>query len=276
MRTCVLGAVGLFALALHAPAVLADFKDDIGYTALVDRGEILPDGSGMAVIQVEVESGTGTYMPTLTDPEFVGKTITPRSGASGAFTHAKIVGWYFYGLTTSMTPGISTIDVYEASGYMGSDSLKTGENNSAPSDLSAFDVMNHSWIGTWGGSDTEILRRFDWQIANSGIVATVAVNNVTTETGPWTGQDMPRLLSSSYNAIAVGVSSLYNSNGPTPIDIPGRAKPDLVAPGGYTSWASPMVGSSSAILLAQAGNQGWAAAEDPRTIKSILMAGTEK
>ena len=66
------------------------------------------------------------------------------------------------------------------------------------------------------------------------------------------------LLGSSFNAIAVGLSNGSAAHGSyplattpdTPYDSGSRTRPDLVAPAGATSCATPMVSSATALLVA--------------------------
>ncbi len=84
--------------------------------------------------------------------------------------------------------------------------------------------------------------------------------------------------STCYNGISVGASDGGSSYGPT-LDN-GRCKPDLVAPGGATSFSTPLVAGAAAVLL-QAGWRGDGggdtnAAADIRTVKALLLNGAVK
>ena len=67
-----------------------------------------------------------------------------------------------------------------------------------------------------------------------------------------------RSLGSSFNAIAVGLSNGTAAHGSyplattptTPYASASRTRPDLVAPASATSWATPMVSSATALLVA--------------------------
>ena len=113
-------------------------------------------------------------------------------------------------------------------------------------------------------------------INNDNLVAVVAVNNGA-------GTAIPALLASSYNSIAVGVSNGQSSTGPVPIssgvDGPGRSKPDIVAPQGATSYATPEVSAAAAMLVqvARSNSASYSLANNnPAVIKAILMAGTDR
>ena len=88
---------------------------------------------------------------------------------------------------------------------------------------------------------------------------------------------MPVLQASGYNSIAVGLTNGNSSIGPTVADGAGRSKPDLVAPLGVTSFATPVVSAGAALLVQTA-----AAKIDPaealaagrtETIKAALLSG---
>ena len=151
-----------------------------------------------------------------------------------------------------------------------------------PVSLSAYDVVNHSWISTDTSQDARA--RFDYQVATSGVVSVVGVNNIEYYNSTWNGKDVPPEFGWSYNSIAVGVASGYSSYGPTTL---GTSKPDILGPvvnpyppswgvNGKTSWAAPVVASSAALLRARGYQQGWTASRDPRVIKAALMAGATK
>lgn len=218
-------------------------KDDVGYTALQARlGPETPDGTGIDVTQVEAPSG-GNYMPNPADAQFAGKTIHPKSGASGISSHANTVGRNYYGLTVSIAPGINIIDVYEAGHWLGSGFLRYGSVPPGPPLTETRRVQNHSWIASLDEAPaTEMLRRADLVAARDGVVIVAAVNN---------GQasSIPRLLSSGHNMIVVGLTNGQSSYGPTLIDGAGRVKPDIVAPLTATSWAAPVVSAAAALLL---------------------------
>src|SRR5262249_36793801 len=85
--------------------------------------------------------------------------------------------------------------------------------------------------------------------------------------------------STGYNGMSVGALGGPSSTGPTPDN--GRAKPDLVAPAGFTSFSTPLVAGCAAILL-QAGARGDGGpgtateASDARTVQALLLNGAEK
>ncbi len=266
-------------------AAHADWRDDVGYTKLVQELTALsiptPTGSGIIATQVEAdESGDqhlGNYRPDPNYPppsggEFIAPPITKTfvyktTAINGTSTHASVVGTYLYGNTTSVATGVGTVNIWEANDWI-TNSVKAAAT--ATPIVETGDVANFSWIGTTGNSasDTDITRRLDYQINRDDFVAVVAMNNGSSTT-------LPNLLGQGYNTISVGLSSAIHSHGTTTIDGSGRMKPDIVAPAPYTSYATPMVGAAAEMLLEPAKALSANAAHS-QTIKAVLMAGATK
>lgn len=275
-------------VCLLAP-LAGGWRDLIGYATLQSRlGDHTPTGAGIGATQVEGDEGgiapLGKYLPDRADPEFAGKTINDRSGFGQASLHATLVGKYFYGRTSSIAPGIDPVDSFDADHWIGPGMLRT--LSPAPPDTETRRVQNHSWIGELPTeADTaEALRRLDLLIDRDGVVVCVGVNNFNPR-NPRT-RDMPPLLASAYNALAVGLSNGNASFGPTLIDSPGRVKPDLVAAANpmLTSYTTPVAASAAALLLEvmeQEGALSFLPAEARRTAealltKALLMGGADK
>ena len=90
---------------------------------------------------------------------------------------------------------------------------------------------------------------------------------------------VPALLGSAYNAIAVGQLQGNSSGGLTQIEVPGRVKPDLVAPGNLTSFSTPVVAAAAGLLLQYAdrmAEQGAEAANRSEVVKAALLGGAVK
>ncbi len=259
-------------MLLHAsPAVLrADYRDDVGYTKLaLELGGALPTGTGIGVTQIEAPvNGTEpyAYLPDQSFAEFAGKTFTVLSNSGLVSGHANAVAQYFFGSSTGMAPGVTSIHNYEANGWLQDDFLQYGSSN--PPDAETQRILNASWMGSadsGGPLDVQLLRRFDYAVQQSEFLGVVALNNGD-------GGNVPALMASSYNGISVGRSDAYHSYGTNTADGGGRTKPDIVAPLGATSYATPVVASAAAML-----SQGAPAnATKPVTLKAILMAGATK
>ncbi len=249
----------------------ADYKDDIGYTKLaLELGGLLPTGSGVGVTQVEASSATAApfdYMPDTALAEFAGKTFTPLSGSAITSGHATVVGQFFYGNATSVAPGVTSIRNYDANKWLQSGFLKYNSGGSSvPPLIETQKVMNASFVSNVPSSaDVEILRRFDYAVQQSGFLGVVALNNGSPG-------NVPPLLGSCYNGISVGLTNGAHSYGTNTTDGTGRMKPEIVAPQGATSFATPIV-SATATMLSQGAP---ANATKPVTMKAILMAGATK
>lgn len=245
----------------------ADYKDDIGYTALTNLYSGVPTGTLATVIQVEVPEGTN-YAAYPGDSEFVGKSFTLGSGPSGNSGHATDVGRRFYGTSSSISPGITNIWNFEANHWIGA-VLRVDDSNGLLN-ATGFRVINHSWIGSI--SDTNLaaqtLRRTDVLVDRDDVTTVVGVNNG--------GGSIPQLLGNAYNVLAVGLSSGSSSSGPSTFDTAGRAKPDIVAPLPFTSYSTPIVAGAAVVLTDSAIMQAKSNALKPVVVKSLLMTGAEK
>ena len=223
------------------------WKSQIGFNELLSKkGGSLGDGTGLNVMQAEAPDTAGNYMPNVTDSEFSGKTFTEGSGAFGANSHGTSVARNFYGNSSSMTGGISSITGYDANDYIFNwlNALSGNDLNSTP----AFDVGNHSYVGN--GLTTaqaeDILERFDFVINRDNTLMVVGANNGSTSA-------TPQVLTPSYNAIAVGRSDGNHSQSLTSVYGAPRFATSIVVPSaGATSFSTPVVGSAAA-LLKQAG-----------------------
>jgi hypothetical protein len=268
----------------------ADWKDDIGYTKLVNTlnsiGSAVPDGSGVPISIVEAGGSTNrNYWVDTSLGEFgtsgdpFDTAITFIDGSNNAnktvSNHATNQGRNFFGNSTSVAPGANSVTVYEAGLFL--NQQLRAPTGGVPEFLD-FRVQNHSWIGSFAVNDnapttTELeqdvfaLRRFDFMINRDNLTAFVGLDNTATP--------LPRLMTQSYNSIAVGRTDGIHSTGLTNITAygPGRSKPDLVAPR-TTSSAATSTTSGVATLLhsAVAGSD----ASKSEVMKAMLMAGATK
>ena len=253
----------------------ADWRQDSGYTQLsAELGAALPTGAGIVVLQSEADtdpSAVDGYMPQTATATpfsglggFAGKTFYADSGVGGGSSHAASVGSNFYGLTTSVAPGISQVHLRDASDFL---------TNLAPSSGPiAFPgtVSNHSWTASYASDndDTYHLLAFDYQLNRDNVLGCVPMNNGS-------GTTVPKLLGSSYHAVSVGLRNGNHSRGGTLVDGVGRMKPDLVVNESLTSYASPAVASAAAMLREKIVSS-FTAADHPQALKAILIAGGSK
>ncbi len=258
-------------LGLCSDKAGADYKDDIGYTRLQAKlGGSTPSGTNIAITHVEAHDppGSTNYMPDVANAEFTGKTFNDKSNLStNPSPHATSVGTYFYG-NSGIAPSISNIDNYEVNDWLSTGFLNAGIGTPDPK-VETNLIQNHSWIGSSSGA-TNIIRRLDYAIVNSGFTAVTTLDNVASP-------PIPQLLAHSYNAIAVGVSDGAHNTGTTTFDEPGRIKPEIVVPIDATSRAAATVSAAAAMLMETAmTDSALTNALVPQCIKAILLAGATK
>ncbi len=267
--------------------------DDIGFTRLTqEQGASISTGDGVAVAQSEAVFGSDGYYPSTTHVEFAGTTFLQGSGAQAESVHATSVGRNFYGLSRSVSPGVSSVTNYSAVGWLNGDYLKslTGQLPAK----SAARVANHSWIsGGFGNETLNSLHRTDWLVETDDFIQVAGVNNL--DTGG--GEAPASLFAGAFNVITVGVSSGRHSTGTTaltaPYTVANRVRPHLVAPTNQTSFSAPLVASAAALLIDLAqdrpglsnGTQLSSAGRNNRTItngetseviRAALMAGADR
>lgn len=266
-------------LLLHTATLLASglsvtvnaaLRDDVGWTALAaELGGAMPTGAGVEVLQVEMASGGG-FAPDAANPALTGRSFSYGSWtytATPPSRHATSVAGTWYGNTSGVAPGVSTIRVFEA-WYYAYESAKM--RTTQPPQSASWRIENHSWIGESAFGAVEALRRVDFRAARDNVLVVAGLNNGS-------GTSVPTFFGHLYNGLVVGVSSGSHSRGGTVVDGAGRSKPDLVAPAGATSYAAPVVSGAAALLLEIAdGNAALAAAGRIEVLKAILLAGTTR
>jgi hypothetical protein len=263
--------------------------DTIGVTLLQTVTNNV-NGAGIRVAQPEAAypftpPGTNTWE---VQPGAVGQPTNlfiyiSSGGATNVFPnalgfysdHANSVGGNFYGLGSGVATNIAHVDNYDAD-YFYTDIISP----LAPANTNDL-VVNQSF--TFGNVSTNIPTpandvsvsdqqtidsKYDNYAARYNTLFVSAVNNGGSVSPPGT----------SYNCIGVGDSDGNSSIGPT-LDN-GRAKPDIVAPGGETSFSTPYVAGAAAVLM-QAGLRGDGgsdtnSAADMRTVKALLLNGAVK
>ncbi len=266
----------------------ASYKDEVLYNQLANelslRGISVPTGAGVAVTQVEAREDTNRngilesyegYTPNPTNSEFSGKTITDVSNlGQDPSSHGTWVGRNLYGNTSSISPGITNVSVYETNNF-----LNSGWYSGTPS-IESNPLQNHSWVNWFQNSNAP--RRMDYAVNRDGFLPIVGIYNSDfgDQSRP---SDIPDTYGSIYNGISVGVSDGTHRYGTTTYDGAGRTKPEIVAPGGipgsnpatqYTSFATPIVTAAAALLIDAAGSN--TAAKDQLSLKAILLAGADK
>ena len=228
-----------------------------------------------------IRSPIGKSIPAAGPPGFItyisaaGSTTSFPNSLSSESSHADSVAGNFYGFTSGVATNIAHVDNYDANYFYDNIIFPPAPANT--NDL----VVNQSF--TFGNVSTniptptnylsvsdqqQIDTKYDNYAASHNTLFVSAVNNGGSVSPPGT----------SYNCIGVGDSDGNSSIGPT-LDN-GRAKPDIVAPGGETSFSTPYVAGAAAVLI-QAGLRGDGgsdtnSAADMRTVKALLLNGAVK
>lgn len=269
------------ALALGCCAAFssADTLTDIRYNDLVARLGVanVPTGVGIGIGQTEAPEGTN-YAPDILAPYYAGTTFTLLGGASGTSGHANSVAFNLCGDASSCAPGLSNVWNYNVNSWAASSWLRVGQGSTFPplaAPATHCKVWNHSWIGSFGSAanDNDGMRRLDWAMQRDGALAMAGTNNGG-------GSAASPLMAYCFNGLTVGTASGGHSNGLTPagIDGPNRRKPDLVAPGDFTSFSTPVVAACAAMLFDEANDHpnlaANANASKGLTIKAAMLAGT--
>ena len=253
----------------------ADIFSDIGYDALVARlGSEVPSGVGVGVVQVEIPDPG--YSPHQGNGQFSGIDFIERSGATEPSLHASKVGFKFYGNEESIASGISTVNLYDVNDFIGSGYLRLGSSSLPDNPPGGAKIFNHSWIGTLGSSsDVLALRRADYAANTFGTIWIMGVNNGT-------GSDSFALMAGMHHGISVGLSNGdhdASDTGPG-TEIQGRMKPEIVAPGDFTSFSTPVVSACAALLYETARTtpelDGNSVADLPQVLKAVLLAGAAR
>jgi hypothetical protein len=271
------GALMLFAAANHAVFTLnASNLDTVGVTLLQSMTTNL-NGAGVRVAQAEALLAASNDWEVNPSAAGVGQpaslfTYTSTGGSSSSYpnsvgvesTHADTVAGYFYGIPGGVATNVAHVDNYYA-GYFYNSLI------AAPFPPNINDpVVNQSFI--FSGVTINQQQTIDTAYDNySDLYNTLFVS------GPGNGGAVSPP-ATCYNGIAVGAYGGSSSVGPT-LDN-GRAKPDICAPAGETSYSTPQVAGAAAVLV-QAGLRGDGgsdvkAAADIRTIKALLLNGAIK
>jgi hypothetical protein len=258
------------------------YKSEIGYTQLqtelAAEGKTIPNGTSVIVGLVEANtSGSASlhaYRVNTAGSEFAGKNVIDLSNVSPNqnSSHATSVAGYLAGNQQSLASGVTTVHLYYASDFLGAKQGLGTANN--PTSVTA-DVLNHSFIGNFTNplnipAAIEANARLDFTVQRDQFTNVVALNNGTGA--------LPHIYGQSYNSIVVGLSNGNHSRGQTTIGVAGRTKPDIVAPGslGATSFATPVVSTTAALLHSAANSFGYHDARTPEAMKAIIMAGADK
>ena len=267
---------GLLGGALLVAAVPPSASAQAGLDELIERlgEENVPTGENVVVGMVESPS-SGNYLPNASHPELQGVSILPMSGSSGSSGHATTVARNFFGSAISLSPGIPSAHIWDTNHWLQAGGLRAGQGIGVPplTPPAGMRILNNSWIGDAGNFNNEIIRRADFLAQRDNVFFSIGINN---------SNDQLPLIGHMYNGLAVGVLSGSHASADTigGIDGAGRMKPEIVAPGNLTSWATPLVGGAAALLIETAetdpllsGNQTDAMRID--VLRAVILAGAD-
>lgn len=218
-----------------------------------DSGEFISNND------YQVSSSIAHGIPT-TYINATGETAAAFPNTVGVVSaHADEVGKLFFG-TGGVAPGVAGILNVEANYF-----LEHFVGGNVPANAK---VINQSFGSEIEDATSRVLfeQMFDNYVVNQGVIVVSGAGNGS-----------PIIFPASFmNGIAAGAYNGATSAGPT---ADGRSKPDLVAPGSFTSYSSPLVAGVAAVLV-QAGQSGTGGAMissvDPRTVKALLLTGAMK
>ena len=253
-------------IASHCEVNAQDFRSEVGHNELISQlGAALEDGSTLQVTQVEALSG-GFYIADPTLSQMSGKSLIDVTGTNGGVSgHANTVSIRFFGNTGGLARGIDTISFFSADDWINN---QTGLSTGGEPPIQLSPIQNHSWIanGIPGGPAVNVLRRVDYMIDRDNSLVVAGANNGASS-------DTPQVFGHGYNSITVGRTDGGHSQTDTSFNGAGRQKPEIVAPGNATSFATPIVSGAAAILYEAAAGTP---AQETESLKAIMMAGATK
>jgi hypothetical protein len=203
-----------------------------------------------------------------------GSTTNFPNSLSSASGHADSVAGIFYGMSGGVATNVAHVDNYNANDLVQVSEFVTPLSTNYTASLPAANindsVVNQSFtFGSIPANEQQAIdSAYDNYAAQFNTLFVSAANNGGPVSPPGT----------AYNCISVGAYGGGSSFGPT-LDN-GRAKPDITAPAGETSFSTPQVSGAAAVLmqaaLRGAGGNDTNSAFDIRTIKALLLNGTIK
>lgn len=277
----------LAAATVVAMAVRATGQDSIGVTVLRAVTTNL-NGAGIRVAQPEAGyDQADDYTNWEVNPAAVaqpgglftyvsanGSTTNFPNSLSSESAHADAVGGIFYGVPGGVATNVAHVDNYDANDFVQVNEFVTPFSTNYTASLPAANindpVVNQSF--TFGVVPTNEQAAIDSAYDNYAVRYNTLFASAANNGGPVSAPG------TSYNCISVGDYGGSSSYGPT-LDN-GRAKPDIIAPAGETSFSTPQVAGAAAVLM-QAGLRGDGGGDtnspaDIRTVKALLLNGAIK
>ncbi|HTQ52518.1 MAG TPA: S8 family serine peptidase [Candidatus Acidoferrales bacterium] len=216
---------------------------------------------------VQQSAGLLTYIGTNGTTNIFPNSLGVESG------HADDVAANFYGLPGGVATNVVHVDNYDANYFYDSIIVATFPPNINDR------VVNQSFIFGYvpGQVTVSQQRQLDSQFDNYAAQYNTLFVSGAGNGGPGSGTVAPP--STCYNGLSVGAYGYaYSSVGPTEDN--GRAKPDITAPAGATSFSTPQVTGAAAVLMQTSlrgdGGSNTNSATDMRTTKALLLNGAVK
>jgi Subtilase family len=268
-----------FIVLLTVANNLTAATDTTGVTLLHQVDPSL-QGTGVRAGQVEGDNGAAGEFEVNPSDASVNHPVSlftwiSSSGTANTFpnsvgtdsSHADFVAGIFYGTSHGVAAQVSHVDNYSAD-YFYNNIVATGLPVSAR-------VVNQSFIFTDQDGTSHLPLAQEQSIDSHYDDCSVQYGVLFVSGAGNSGRVYPA--ATSYNGIGVGANDGGSSVGPTG---DGRCKPDIVAPGGFTSFSTPSVAGSATVLI-HAGLRGDSgantnAASDNRTVKALLLNGAVK
>jgi hypothetical protein len=262
----------------------AQNADPIGVTVLQS---VTTNLNGMGVHVAQPEAGFDQVTNWEVDPITVsrlpglityisagGSTTNFPNGLSSESGHADGVAQYFYGLPNGVATNVARVDNYDVN-YFYNNIIAAAfpANIGDPVVNQSFIFCEADYSHMPVSDEQNIDSQYDDYAAQYKILFISGAGN-----GGPTNQSRIYPAATCYNGIGVAAYGGNSCTGPT-LDN-GRAKPDITAPAGITSFSTPQVAGAAAVLL-QAGLRGDGggdtnSAADIRTLKALLLNGAVK
>ncbi len=269
----------IFLLLLSGPTVAQTVHDQIGLTQLRAENPNMTEGAGITAHLVE--AGTA-YFPNTSNAGFEGTTIENQGSSNAVSSHSTSSAFRFFGTasegvgTDLGTAGNPAVQVYPAALSTGEDWINGLINNYSPvfgfrdPNTSLFDrstVSNHGYVlnnPSGGVLDIDLLKRLDFVINETDTTVVVGSANSTALPPGW---------APAFNNLTVGQTRGTHGQGLTTTYGSGRVAVDIVVPVTLSSFATPYVSGSVAILQDAADGSDAATSE---VIRATIMAGATK